>query len=79
MTIESINILVPLKNEENSIENLLNNLKPIVNENKKKIVISLIDDHSTDQTWKVIQSYEKNLNFIKIYNISCMKTNNLNE
>ena len=67
MTVESINIIVPLKNEEKSIENLLNNLKPVISENNKKIVISLIDDHSTDQTWQVIQDYKKKLNFVKIY------------
>ena len=63
MTVESINIIVPLKNEEKSIENLLNNLKPVISENNKKIVISLIDDHSTDQTWQVIQDYKKKIKF----------------
>ena len=36
MTVESINIIVPLKNEEKSIENLLNNLKPVISENNKE-------------------------------------------
>jgi len=67
MTIKSINIVVPLKNEEKGIENLINNLKPIISEIKKKVVVSLIDDYSTDQTWKIIKEHAINLDFIKTY------------
>ena len=50
MTINSINILIPLKNEEMSIDNLIESLKPILEKIKKKTVITLINDHSSDKT-----------------------------
>ena len=31
------------------------------------INLSLIDDHSTDRTWEILQEYQKKLFFIKIY------------
>ena len=36
MTIKSINILVPLKNEEKGIKNLIENLKSILDKIEKK-------------------------------------------
>lgn len=67
MTINSINIIVPLKNEEKGIQNLIENLSPVIKKIEKKISISLIDDHSSDQTWKVMKEYEKKFEFIKTY------------
>lgn len=67
MTINSLNIIVPLKNEEKGIKNLVDNLVPIFKKINKKIIITLIDDYSTDQTWNILKEYEKKFDFIKPY------------
>ena len=67
MIIKSINIIVPLKNEEGGIKILIENLKPVIEKIKKEATITLIDDHSSDSTWSILQEYEKNFNFIKVY------------
>ena len=36
MTIKSVNIIVPLKNEEKGIKNLIDNLMPVLNKIEKK-------------------------------------------
>ena len=65
--IKSLNIIVPLKNEENAIDNLIEKLKPILQKINKEITISLVDDHSSDQTWDILKKYEKKFEFIKAY------------
>ena len=67
MTINSLNIIVPLKNEEKSVDNLIQNLVPILQKIEKKIIISLIDDHSTDKTLNILKKYEQKFDFVKIY------------
>ena len=67
MTIKSINILIPLKNEQFGIKNLINNLKPILEQKDKEVKLSLIDDHSTDSTWDILKEFQNNFSFIKIY------------
>ena len=67
MTINTVNIIVPLKNEEKSINNLIENLKPILNKTEKKINISLIDDYSFDKTPDILKKYEEEFSFIKVY------------
>ena len=67
MMIRSVNILVPLRNEEKGIKNLIENLIPIVDKIKKKTNISLIDDYSSDQTWNILKQYEQKFNFVKVY------------
>lgn len=67
MTISSLNIIVPLKNEEQGVDNLIQNLTPILQKIEKKIIISLIDDHSTDQTLNILKKYEHQFNFVKVY------------
>ena len=67
MTIKSLNIIVPLKNEEKSIKNLIENLIPIFEKIDKKISLTLIDDHSLDKTWHIIKQHEEKFNFIKSY------------
>ena len=59
MTINSVNIVVPLKNEEKGIKNLMENLMPVLDKIEKKTTISLIDDHSLDQTWSILKQYEQ--------------------
>ena len=67
MTIKSVNIIVPLKNEEKGIKNLIENLIPVLDKIDKTTNISLIDDHSIDQTWNILKKYEQKFNFIKAY------------
>ena len=67
MTINSVNILVPLNNEEKGIKNLVENLTLILDKIDKQTNITLIDDHSSDQTWNILKQYEQKFDFIKIY------------
>ena len=67
MAVRSVNIIIPLKNEEKGIKNLIENLIPVLDKIEKKTNISLIDDHSLDQTWNVSKQYEQKFNFIKAY------------
>ena len=67
MTINSLNIIVPLKNEEKSVKTLVDNLNPVLKKINKKITLTLIDDHSSDQTWTIMKQFEKDYNFIKSY------------
>ena len=68
MTINSINILIPLKNEEMSIDNLIESLKPILEKIKKRTVITLINDHSSDKTMDILVEKKKKLSFLRICN-----------
>ena len=65
MTINSINILIPLKNEEMSIDNLIESLKPILEKIKKRTVITLINDHSSDKTMDILVEKKKKIKFSK--------------
>jgi len=65
MTVKSLNILVPLKNEEKGIKNLIESLIPVLQKIEKKVIVTLIDDHSTDLTWSNISECEKKFNFIR--------------
>ena len=67
MTIKSVNIVVPLKNEEKSVKVLIDNLKPVIDKIKIKTIISLIDDQSSDQTLNLLEEYRQKFNFIKIH------------
>ena len=67
MTINSVNIIVPLKNEEKIIDNLIENLKPIINKTEKKIKFSLIDDYSSDKTSEILKKYEDKFSFIRAF------------
>ena len=68
MTIHSLNILIPLKNEEKSIKNLIQTLSPVLKLIKQKTIITLINDHSSDKTFEVLKKYQEKLSFLKVYN-----------
>ena len=65
--INTVNIIVPLKNEEKGIENLIENLIPVVKKIEKKTNITLIDDHSSDQTLDILKKCEKKFDFVKAF------------
>ena len=67
MTIRSVNIIIPLKNEEKGINNLIEKLTPVLDRIEKKTNISLIDDHSSDQTWNILKQHEEKIDCVKAY------------
>lgn len=60
-----ISILIPARNEENNIENLLNDL---INQDYKNIEILVFNDNSTDNTEEILKNYSKKYNFIRYIN-----------
>ena len=64
MTIKSVNIIIPLKNEEKGIKNLIEKLIPVLDRIEKKTNISLIDDHSSDQTWNILKQHEEKIDCV---------------
>jgi len=61
----SVTVIVPIWNEENTIENTISSLLKI-NYPKNKLQLFLIDDGSTDNTWQVISKYTKYEN-VKVF------------
>ena len=52
--IKDLNIIIPLKNEDEQIEITINLLSEELKNLKKDFVITLIDDHSYDETWNLL-------------------------
>ncbi len=68
---ESLSIVVPLYNEEESINELVNKIDSVCQKNKYEYEIILVDDGSKDKTWEVIQQ-TKSI-FIKVKGIKLRK------
>jgi len=49
-----ISIVIPLLNEQNSLEELSSSISSVINDLNLKYEIILIDDGSTDNSWKII-------------------------
>jgi glycosyltransferase involved in cell wall biosynthesis len=49
-----ISIVIPLLNEQNSLEELSSSVSSVINDLNLKYEIILIDDGSTDNSWKII-------------------------
>ena len=49
-----ISIVIPLLNEQNSLEELTSSVSSVINDLNLKYEIILIDDGSTDNSWKII-------------------------
>ena len=49
-----ISIVIPLLNEQNSLEELASSVSSVINDLNLKYEIILIDDGSTDNSWKII-------------------------
>ena len=62
---ELVSVLIPARNEENNIENIL---KDITNQPYKNVEIIVFNDQSTDKTQEIIEKYSKIDNRIKIVN-----------
>lgn len=55
-TIPEISVIVPLLNEEESLPELTDWIKRVLEENQLSFEVLLIDDGSTDNSWQVIQT-----------------------
>jgi glycosyltransferase involved in cell wall biosynthesis len=60
-----ISIIIPLYNEEESIPHLITWIEKVVDEHKYSCEIIIINDGSSDSSWKVIENLVKNNNNIK--------------
>jgi len=68
-----VSIVIACRNEEKNISTLLNSL---LNQNypKNKTEIIVVDDHSSDNTVKIIRKYTTKHNFIKLFCLDDNKT-----
>ena len=68
-----VSIVIACRNEEHNISTLLSAL---INQtyNKEKIEIIIIDDHSEDDTIKIIEKYREKYDFIKKFKLPESKT-----
>lgn len=58
-----ISVLIPARNEDKNIENCLIHL---VNQDNDNIEILVLDDHSTDKTAQIVESYTNKYNQIRL-------------
>jgi len=58
-------IVIPLKDEEGNIRNLIGELEPVMNSLGKKWELICIDDGSTDQTLPILQDLSKGKPFLR--------------
>ncbi len=65
--IKDLNIIIPLKNEDEQIEITINLLSEELKNLKKDFVITLIDDHSYDETWNLLNELKQKYSNIQIY------------
>lgn len=64
----NISVIIPLLNEQNSLEELSSSVSSVINDLNLKYEIILIDDGSTDNSWKIISkicSSNKNIKAIR--------------
>ena len=61
----NISVIIPLLNEQNSLEELTSSVSSVVNDLNLKYEIILIDDGSTDNSWKIISKICTNNQHIK--------------
>ena len=60
-----ISIVIPLLNEQNSLEELSSSVSSVINDLNLKYEIILIDDGSTDNSWKIISEICSNNQNVK--------------
>ena len=53
-TIKDLNIIIPLRDEEDQIKETIDFLNKELKNFKKNFIITLIDDHSSDGTWNLL-------------------------
>jgi dolichol-phosphate mannosyltransferase len=65
--INNLNIIIPLKNEDQQVETTVDFLSSELRELKKKFIITLIDDYSNDKTWNLLIKLREKYNNVEIY------------
>ena len=65
--INNLNIIIPLKNEDQQVEITVDFLISELKELKKKFIITLIDDYSSDKTWDLLVRLREKYNNVEIY------------
>ncbi len=60
-----VSIIIPLKDEEESLPELCDWIKNVADEHQYSYEIILVDDGSTDQSWEVIKTLRNNNSHIK--------------
>ena len=65
--INNLNIIIPLKNEDQQVETTVDFLSSELRELKKKFIITLIDDYSSDKTWNLLIKLREKYNNVEIY------------
>ena len=65
--IKDINIIIPLRDENEQAEIAVRLLNQELNNLKKRIVITLIDDHSSDTTWDLLNKLKEKYANIEIF------------
>ena len=67
-----ISIVIPLLNEQNSLEELSSSVSSVINDLNLKYEIILIDDGSTDNSWKIISKICSSNKNIKAMQKKCI-------
>lgn len=63
-------VVIPLKNEEDNVADLINELEPIMMGLNEPWELICINDGSTDNTLKVLQNFLNEKNYLKIVNFT---------
>ena len=73
---KKINIIIPIFNEEESIAELVQKIKETSLKIKEDIVITMVDDGSSDKSWEIIQNISDSvLSFRKLSFLGTLATN----
>jgi dolichol-phosphate mannosyltransferase len=65
--IKDLNIIVPLRDEDEQTETTVDLLTNELKDLKKNFIITLIYDHSVDDTWNLLKKLKEKYNNIEIY------------
>ncbi len=64
--VQKISIIIPAFNEEGNIQPLLKRIYELVSTSNKKFEVILVDDGSTDKTFKIALNLKKKYKFLKV-------------
>lgn len=65
--VQKVSIIIPAYNEEDNIEPLLKKINELVLNSKIKFEAILVDDGSTDKTYKIASDFRKKYKFLKVF------------
>ena len=64
-----ISIVVPLYNEEESLQELTQWIAQVMEENNFSYEVVLVDDGSKDKSWQVVESITEKNNSVKVFSL----------